>query len=128
MKQIIVQAFSDPFSKLEQPQRAGCAGSCFGPAGPEAAARRADSRGPTCVSQSIGRKLRSQDASIEEPAGNCISFRQPTLPEEGGGSGVGGRGGTGELGLRPLPRGTSFRRMHGPRGTDRQIRTAAASR
>jgi hypothetical protein len=76
---------------------------------------------------------RSQDAPVEEPAGNCISFRQPTLPEEGGGSGVGGRGGTCELGLRSLShprhvRSRTFRRMHGPQGTDRHIRTAAALR
>ena len=86
-----------------QPPRTGRAGSCRGPAGPAAAAGRAGSRGPTCAGQTIGHKLRSQDASIEEPAGNCISFRQPTLPEEGGGIGVGGRGGTCELGLRSLP-------------------------
>jgi hypothetical protein len=89
----------------QQPPRAGRAGSRRGPAGPEAAAGRADSRGPTCAGQSIGLMLQSQDAPVEELAGNCISFRQPTLPEEGGGSGVGGmaRDGTGELGLRSLP-------------------------
>ncbi len=81
-----------------QPALAGRAGSRRGLAVPTAAAGRAGSRGPTCAGQTIDRKLLSQ-GPVEKPAGNCISFRQPTLPEEGDGSGVGGRGGGGCVGI-----------------------------
>jgi hypothetical protein len=106
--QIIVQAFSDPFSSSRRGQSvpATAAGrpcrqsprARRGAAGPEAHAGRAGSRGPTCAGQSMGRPGRGARRELHLlPPANPAGGRRW---EWRGGT---RRGERGELGLRSLP-------------------------
>jgi hypothetical protein len=112
-----------------QPPRADRAGSRRGPgrqpwAGPAAVGRRAPAKP---LAASCGRRMR-RSRSPPGTASPSDSQAEPTLPEEGGGSGVVGRV-SWDYAFSPIRRTCvrgPFRRMQGPQGTDRHIRTAAA--
>jgi hypothetical protein len=136
-----------------QQRRAGRAGSHRGPAVPAAtAAGRASSRREPAVPEAaagrLGRPGRQPWADVRRPdhwpqaaVAGCVDrgarrelHLLPTASPAGGRRWEwrGGKG-TCELGLCSLShpshvRSRTFRRMHGPQGTDRHIRTAAALR